>query len=288
MVYRKKQRNAKKKEPVANRLKKTIESRDTVNAIKLGICVISGLLIVFGALHIYNELLKSSYLSIREIKVTGNMRLARAEILELAGVDIGDNLLAIDITNIQKNIRLNPWVAQVKGKRDFLDGLSIDIKERNPIAFINLDALYLVDEAGVIFKKASLEDEIDLPVITGLTREDIEEENAKSEFAIKAVNLIHLLTNRTVFEVDYLSEINIDKTYGLTLYTMREGTRIELGNDNFAEKLDRLERVIKSRNGLEGIEFVGLNHDKGVVVRLVSKEVPASNGVRIKAKTQKI
>ena len=55
MVYRKKQRNAKKKEPVANRLKKTIESRDTVNAIKLGICVISGLLIVFGEFLSVNQ-----------------------------------------------------------------------------------------------------------------------------------------------------------------------------------------------------------------------------------------
>ncbi|MBI5875164.1 MAG: hypothetical protein HZB81_04860, partial [Deltaproteobacteria bacterium] len=84
--------------------------------------------------------------------------------------------------------------------------------------------------------------------------------------------LVHLLANKGIFADDELSEINIDKTYGLTLYTMQQGTRIELGDGDFTDMIARLERVIQSRNGLAGIEFIGLNSNRGVVVRLASKD----------------
>ena len=237
---------------------------------KAGACLVFALLIVFGALHVYHGLLKSPYLAIKEIKVSGNMRVSMAEILEVAGVNAGDNLLKINAADIKKGIRVNPWVSEVNVIRNFPDRLNIKIKERRPIAFINLDGLYFVDETGTIFKKTSLEDDIDLPVITGLTREDIEQGTGASEMAIKAVNLVHLLAKKGIFADEELSEINVDKTYGLTLYTMQQGTRIEIGGEDFTEKLARLERVIQSRNGFAGIEFIGLNYNRGVVVKLAS------------------
>lgn len=273
MSFKKKSRNIRRKEPLPRRISRTLKSRGAVRILKAAACLVSGMFIVFGAFYLYHELLKSPYLAIKEIKVSGNMRVSRAEILEMAGVNIGDNLLKIDAAEIKKNVRLNTWVSEVNVARNFPDKLSIGVKERNPVAFINLDdALYFVDETGTIFKRASIGDDIDLPVITGLAREDIEQEAKASELAIKAVNLIHLLANKGIFADDELSEINVDKTYGLTLYTMQQGTRIEIGDGDFTEKIARLERVIQSRNGLAGIEFIGLNSNRGVVVRLAAKD----------------
>ncbi|MEK7828728.1 MAG: FtsQ-type POTRA domain-containing protein [Deltaproteobacteria bacterium] len=270
MSFRKKQRNTRRKEPFIKRIVMTLKSRGAVRIFKAGVCLVFALLIVFGSLHIYHELLKSPYLAIKEIKVGGNMRVSRAEILELAGVNIGDNLLEINAADIKKGIRVNPWVSEVNVARNFPDRLNIEIKEGRPVAFINLDGLYLVDENGKIFKKTSMGDDIDLPIITGLTRGDIEAGGKTSELAIKAINLIHLLSKNGIFTHDELSEINIDKTYGLTLYTMQQGTRIEIGEEDFTEKLARLERIIQSRNGLADVEFIGLNYNRGVVVRLAS------------------
>lgn len=273
MVFKKKQRNFKKREPVKKRISRTFKSRGAVRILKAAACLLSGTFIVFGAFYLYHELLKSPYLAIKEIKVSGNMRVSRAEVLEMAGANIGDNLLKIDTAEIKKNVRLNTWVSGVNVARNFPDKLSISVKERNPVSFINLDgALYFVDETGTIFKKTVIGDDIDLPVITGLAREDIKQEAKASELAIKAVNLIHLLASKGFFADDELSEINVDKTYGLTLYTMQQGTKIELGDGDFTEKIARLEKVILSRNGLTGIEFIGLNSNRGVVVRLASND----------------
>ncbi len=286
MFMRKKQRNFKRREPLLRRISRTLKSRGAVRILKATACLASGLLIIFGASYLYHELLKSPYFAIKEITVSGNMRVSRAEILEMAGANIGDNLLKINTAEIKKNVRLNTWVSGVNVARNLPDKLSIAVKERNPVAFINLDgALYFVDETGTIFKRTSIGDDIDLPVITGLTREDIEQEAKVSELAIKAVNLIHLLANKGIFADDELSEINVDKTYGLTLYTMQQGTRIELGDGDFTDKMARLERVIQSRNGLAGIEFIGLNSNRGVVVRLAAND---GRGERLFAPTDTV
>lgn len=273
MAFKRKPCNFKRKEPLIKRITRILKSRGAVRIVKTGAYIATALLFVFGARHLYQGLLKSPYLAIKEIKVNGNKRVSSAEILELAGVKARDNLLKINTNEIKKNIRFNPWVSEINVARNFPDRLIIEIKERTPVAFINLDGLYFVDETGIIFKKASLEDDIDLPVITGITREDIEDGAKTSELAIKAINLIHLLAKTGIFTNEELSEINVDRAYGLTLYTMQQGTRIELGDGDFEEKLARLERVIHARNGLAGVELVGLNYTKGVVVRLASKAI---------------
>ncbi|MBI5327909.1 MAG: FtsQ-type POTRA domain-containing protein [Deltaproteobacteria bacterium] len=273
MVFRKKPRNIRRKEPAIKRIKHGLKSRNVLRIIKTVAYLSSVLLIIFGAWRLYHELLRIPYLAIKEIRIAGNMRVSKAEVLELAGINLGDNLLKINTGDIQKNLRLNTWIAEVDVARNFPNRLSIGIKERKPVAFINLDSLYFVDETGIIFKKISIEDEIDLPIITGLKMEDIEEEVKTSELAIKAVNLIHVLEKKEIFaNNEELSEINIDKAYGLTLYTMQQGTRIELGDEEFTEKIEKLKRVIQSRNGFADIEFIGLNYNKGVVVKLAHRE----------------
>ena len=278
MVFKKKQRNFKKRKPVRKRIVRTLKSRGVVRILKTGMYILPIILLMFGAWHLYHELLKSPYLAIKEIKIAGNRKVSMAEVLELAGVNVGDNLLKVDVAEIKKSVKLNPWISEVSVARNFPDRINIEIKERKPIAFINLDGLYFVDETGIIFKKISLEDELDLPVITGLKREDIEEGAKTSELAIQAVNLLHILAKKGIFANEELSEINVDKTYGLTLYTMQQGTRIELGEGEFTDKIARLERVINSRNGLAGVELIGLNYNKGVVVKLTSGELKQEAG----------
>lgn len=287
MSFRRKPRNIKRREPLIQRMGRRIKFGDILRALKVGISLISIALIVYGVWHIYNELLASSYLKIKEVKVVGNIKLSRSEALELSGIAVGDNILAIDSGDIKDNIKANPWIADVRVKRNFPDRISIEIQERKPVAFINLDGLYYVDETGIIFKKASLGEDVDLPVITGLTREDIEEQGAASELAIKAVKLLHLLAENTALELENLSEISVDKIYGLTLYTMREGTKIEFGGDGFKEKLDILDKIIKSRNGLAGLEFIALNYNRGVVVKLNPSETSATHKIDVKAKNRK-
>jgi cell division septal protein FtsQ len=83
------------------------------------------------------------------------------------------------------------------------------------------------------------------------------------------LELMRVLDGRTGFGLRNVSEINVDAEYGLTLYTLAEGVRLELGRGAFEEKLRAFEKVVRARGGsLEGIETINLNNDHEVVVRL--------------------
>ncbi|MBI5892303.1 MAG: FtsQ-type POTRA domain-containing protein [Deltaproteobacteria bacterium] len=228
----------------------------------------------------YQELLNAPFLQIKEININDVKRVSKDEVLELAEIGLGDNIIAVDIAEIKKRIKKHPWVETVKVNRKMPDKLLIDIKERTAAALINLDSLYLIDNSGSIFKRASIEDDVDLPVITtDVAKEEIEDDERASSLIIEAIDLIGLLNGREKFGLDMVSEIKIDTVYGLTLYAMDSGTRIEIGSNNLQEKLLMFDRVFQEfGSSFSGIESVDLNYGKKVVVRLRD----AKDGIKIK------
>src|SRR3989304_3533389 len=66
-------------------------------------------------------------------------------------------------------------------------------EEREPVAMINLDALYYVDDRGSIFKRLTAYDAKNLPILTGFSRKDLA---AKDPVAIRNLKkTIDLLQN---------------------------------------------------------------------------------------------
>ncbi len=82
------------------------------------------------------------------------------------------------------------------------------------------------------------------------------------------LEIIRILDGRTGFGLRNVSEINVNPEYGLALYTLAEGVRLELGHGAFEEKLRAFEKVVRARGGsLQGIEAIDLNNGREVVVR---------------------
>ncbi|MBI5286571.1 MAG: FtsQ-type POTRA domain-containing protein [Deltaproteobacteria bacterium] len=260
-MFRKKAKNYRKKVPLKARIRGAIHSRWL-----RGISVVSlfGALFILGGL-LYHQLLNAPYLEIKEITINGVKRVSREDVLELMGTRPGDNILAIDIRGVGNRIKTNPWVEDVRVGRNLPDRLSVEVKERNPVAFLNLDALYLLDNKGNAFKRAALEDELDMPVISGLNGMTGVEEGR--ELLLEAIELIHLLSGRHPFGLGDVSEIRVDRLYGLSIYTITDGVKIEFGRGSLPKKLERLDRVLIEVGGLAGFLRISLNYDKGVIVR---------------------
>jgi len=267
-IFRRRVKNF-RKEPLKVKVNRIIYSR----WVKLILLALFSYTLFIGGRLFYQGLLNAPYLQIREIKVDGVKRVSREEVLELANVRPGDNILAIDVRGMERKIKNHPWVEGVKVGRHIPERtLWIDIHERTPVAFLNLDSLYMVDDKGNVFKRASLEDAFDMPVISGLSSiEDVKEDKG---LILEAIDLIHLLSTggpsgrEATLSVEEVSEIKVDNTYGLTLYTLTEGVRIEIGRGNLPERMERLDRVLREIGGLAGVEAIDLNYDRDVVVKL--------------------
>jgi cell division septal protein FtsQ len=93
-------------------------------------------------------------LAIREIVVEVDGVLAPDEVRRLAGIRLGRNILSVDLPGLRDRLQLHPRVASAKIVVEFPGTLSIQIRERLPVAAVEplagngIRARYLLDETG--------------------------------------------------------------------------------------------------------------------------------------------
>ncbi|MEE9542316.1 MAG: FtsQ-type POTRA domain-containing protein [Thermodesulfobacteriota bacterium] len=214
--------------------------------LKLALIVFSVPVLSYGGWRLYQELLVTSRLEIRKINVAGVERVKAEEIIRLASIEEGQNILSIDLFSGARAIETHPWIRTAIIRRHIPDTINIEITERKPLSLVSMDSLYVADERGVLFKKYSPEDELDLVLITGLEKGIID---GGYELAPEFVKLVEFLTRRDGFNINDLSEIHYDRVYGFSLYTLEGGIRLNLGTGRIGEKMSAFEDVVDNMGG---------------------------------------
>lgn len=235
----------------------------------LSVATVASLAFLGYTIHQYFQ--HSGQLNIGEVKILGCMNAAESELLDLAKIDFRMNLLNLDLQEVSRHLAQHPWVENAKVRRDFSDkALIIEVQERIPRAWILLDELYLMDRNGEIFKKAERKDKMDLPIITGVTPQEWRQKDPRMmELLRQALELLEHLEGRKVFSLRDVSEVHLSRKKNLILYTLQGGVPIRVGSGDFADKLNRLEKVLPAlRNKLNNVESLALNYPKKVVVKM--------------------
>jgi len=158
----------------------------------------------------------------------------------MTGIKPQVNLLSLDLKQICQYIENSPWIERAKIKRILPDQLEINIIERKAVALINLNQLYLVDKKGNIFKKVEKEDGSAFPVLTGVTWENLmNHQHIYTPLITQALTLMNIFEGEGI-PLATVSEIHLDVTFGLTVFTTHQATQIEMGFPPFQEKCKRL------------------------------------------------
>lgn len=220
--------------------------------------------------ELYGFVGNTTFLRLDQIEVTGNKKLTREEILAAASVHPGDDLLALSISSMGKELAKNPWIAGVKVRRNFPHSLAIEVTERQPVGIVSMSYLYYLDDSGEIFKPLQEGDSLDYPVITGLSEEDVQRDPAGAKETIKGIlALLGELDagNRGITTAD-ISELHYDKGFGYTLFTIKHSLPIRVGINGFNEKLDRLARVYQElQMQMPQLEYIDLDYSDRIVVK---------------------
>jgi cell division protein FtsQ len=236
----------------------------------VGILAVIAILIVVS-LEAYELAARTTFLRLEKIQISGLKRLKRQEVISLAGLKPGDAMHHLDLQRLAEHIKKSPWVEKVRVNRYFPRTVSIEISEWEPAAIVNMGYLYYLDGKGEIFKPLSRGDNLDFPVITGITEDDLAKDpNGCKELLKTALEVAGLLKSGAVFRLEDISEIHVDKGYGYTLFTARGGIPVKLGNDGFQEKFARLSRIYKDLSPqLHALEYIDLNYNDKIVVKKV-------------------
>jgi cell division protein FtsQ len=236
------------------RLAKIVGKVLVVSAIGAG-CIWGGRLAI---IHVVN----SPQFQLSRIELSATPHLSQAELSRLAGVELGDKLLGIDTDQVAARVAAHPWVATVRTRRQLPSTLVIEVTEKRAVAVAALSGLYLVDEHGRPFKRATMDEADGLPVLTGIERSRYADMREVSEAAFREA-MAALDEYRSKPGRPAVGEVSIDPAFGFSLYLLDGGAEIRLGRGNLGKKLAQLDQIFDSANtnagGLAALRIVHLD-----------------------------
>ena len=248
----------------------------------------------WGGQQAVRHVIASPRFAVRQIQINATRRVPRDEILALAQVEAGDRLLSIDTDAVATRVASHPWVAAARVRRELPSVLAIDVTERRAAAVAVLGGLYLIDESGHPFKRATLDEADGLVLLTGVTRQQYASFRDASAAAYREALAILDEYRAPVGSPPSapaaptptpapatsparppLSEIHIDPRYGFSLLLYDGGAEIRLGRGDYTDKLERLDRILAGLSALGArgpaalrtVHLDGSNRDR-VPVRL--------------------
>ena len=206
------------------------------------------LVLVYGLGRGWEAAKESQYFTISEVKITGNEKLTREELLAVIRLNVSQNVLRYDVVEAANALLALPYVAKAEVVRELPDHLIVNIQERKPLAIIALGALYLIDEEGVLFKRLEASEPAEFPVVTGVSREVLTEKGTSPALLV-AVHAVQSLQRLDAFNRFEIGEIFINSDLSVGLVLGAQGLRVSLGDieaDGFglAQRLERLARVL--------------------------------------------
>jgi cell division septal protein FtsQ len=217
----------------------------------------------------FQALTKLTLFSLKTIEVSSAKHLTRDEILGLAGIEPGKDLLRLNLKQIGEHILQNPWVETVRINRYFPDGVSIVISEREPVAIVNMGFIYYLDKKGKVFKVLNQGDKLDFPVVTGFSEEELGNNPKGTQEALEATCLLlKILREKGAFILADVSEIHYDAGYGFTLFTASGALPVKVGSGDFPAKVERFARIYRDLMvQLPSIQYIDLDYNDKIIVK---------------------
>jgi cell division protein FtsQ len=221
---------------------------------------------------VYVHLLSDPYFRVREVEVEGGRKIPREVLLSLTVMEGMPNLFSVKLKDVVKRLESHPWIEQVRVRKVFPHKIVIQVEERKPMAIIQLEELYYVDTQGEIFTPVGDRDEYNYPYVTGLSRRVLEKDPVEAKRLIaKALELLRIVSQEKVPPLEEISEIHMEKAFGIRCFTKVEGVEVKMGWEDFEEKLKRLPLIWSD---LRRRGFSAVSIDCSDLKRMVVKTAP--------------
>jgi cell division septal protein FtsQ len=218
--------------------------------------ILTGLLAAIAAFLLWvggRWLLSSDVFRLSDIRITGEQKVTERQILDLAGLQQGGNLLQFDAATAKQRIESLPWVEQVEIHTQWPSAVEIVVSEYQPFALVNVEEgkerhLFYLSRSGRLFSEADQGQELDYPVITGaLAGKDVQAGRfVENSLAAAAAQVLQVAAKgNTVLPIQAISEVHVDEAKGLILYLVDRPFPVYFGTDKVQTKYYRLVRVLE-------------------------------------------
>lgn len=285
MSGRKRTRRKQNEKLLQTALKAKQRSRQTqkwviVGVTALTLTVISGIGLHWGAKKlIHGAFYNNPDFALETVEIKNPGRLNRNEILQWAGVRKGQNLFSMNLYDVRNRLEAMPYIASVQVERRIPASLRITINERMPVARLmpystsgNLLAqtVYYIDSGGFVMKPKEGERLRPLPLITGVSIEEVREnEFVDREEILSALNLIRAAGYYGLGTELDLRQLEIQQRGIISVWTRSRGV-IRFRSDKLDQQIKRLQVILAyCQKHHKIIRTVDLTPERNVPVRFL-------------------
>jgi cell division protein FtsQ len=185
----------------------------------------------WGGVSGWRWLHRAERFALHDVRVTGTKRTTPEELVARGGLVIGTNIFSLDLSAAARSMEETPWVRHVRIARELPDVVHVEVQEHEPAALALADGLYVVDTAGVVFKRAETSERLDLPALTGFPREELEQGREQANLRL-ALTILDTYANHRMHDRVALAELHLDRSSGeqvWTAYLGDEPVEVKLG-----------------------------------------------------------
>lgn len=221
----------------------------------------------------WSVLTTSQAFAVRQTRISGLERVDRLDVLRAAGIGIDTSLLDMRPAQVEKRIERLPWVKRAEISRSLPHTIHIEVVEHKcRVLAMAGQRVYCLDAHLRPFAQTEPDPSLDMPLITGLTEADLVQPDQEIGGLMEdAANLVAILPRNGLPGRAKLSEIHLDRVWGISLVFNGLGATVRLGFDDYGRKLRQMVSVVsdlEARGEINRATLIDLDYDNRAVVRL--------------------
>jgi len=245
----------KKKKPVSKttswksgRSKPTKNRRSGKRMSGFGRFLILALLVVFGGRFVAGAILEKvkshPVFTVRRVVVEGADYLEPEGIITAADVETGVNIFDVTFEPIVTRLDEKFAAEDFTVFRRLPDTITIRVRERKPVALLNMNELVGVDEEGVPLPHIGASMAETLPIITGIRNISSLADTTVRDRLVKGIRLLDSISEQSPSVYGRISEVDVSDMTELGITLIDNGLEVIIGDDEWSRKISVLEKVI--------------------------------------------
>lgn len=244
---------------------------DQVRATRTRLALLSGFVVVGTILGLYliwrvGEAALNAFVyenadfAIQQIEVQTDGKIAPEQLRRWSGVKPGENLIALDLTSVKRNLELISAVDSVSVERVLPRTLRIRVTERDPIAQVNVPrmegggiaiSVFQLDVNGVVMQRLDprlctvplAQATPELPLIAGLNAFQMQPGRRLEQPQVQAaLGLLDAFDKSPMAGLVDLRRLDVSAP-GIIVVTTVQGSEITFGLDNLDQQLRRWREI---------------------------------------------
>ena len=240
------------------RVRKVRLIRSTLRAWKTVLAnLAAAAVLILAGVQAFRHVASSPAFALNEVQVEGTRRTTPEAVRARLGTFLGRNLLQIPLDRVAARLGEDPFISSVSVKRILPSTLRVTVTERVPAALAIVQGqVQVVDDSGVIMGPIGPGLAEDLPVLTGIERQQGEALRAS---LLRGVKVVERLKGTTGAWTDEISEVDLSRADRIGVVTRDPGPVIWLDPERVERNVDpylAMRKEIQAKLG--PVEYVDL------------------------------